>query len=236
MTRWGLAAGLAAVLALFGTARAAGSGGDTGGPAPGGANRGSSKIDQGLQDKLERLHAANQGVVSLAKVGVQNAQSPDVKQFAEQMQSGHQRGDQKLTAVAQAAGVASLDGKTFQKESDRTAKDVQSLQSKTGTDFDKAFMDSMVKDHERAVKEAQAAAQDAKRANQPELAAYLDQSRTGLQGHLDHAKQIQKSLGGGGHKVSSSGSTPSGGGTGSSTAGSTPSGGAPGTSSDKGGK
>jgi putative membrane protein len=201
MTRWGLAAGLAAALALLGNARAAGSG---------------ATLDQGLQDKLEQLHAANQETVSLAQVGAQKAQSPEVKQFAEQMQTGHSRGDQKLTAVAQAAGATSLDGKAYQKESDRAAKDVQSLQSKTGTAFDKAFMDKMVTTHEKAVKDAQSAAQDAKKANQPELAAYLEQARTGMQGHLEHAKAIQKSLGGGKHTVSSTEGTS---GTGSSDKG-----------------
>jgi putative membrane protein len=181
-----------------GSGTATGSTGATGSTASGqaatGQTGGQRKIDKGLQERLEKLHATNQAELQMAQLGAQNAQSPEVKQFAEQMQNDHQRADQKLTQTAQSAGVTSLEGETFQKESEKAKKEMEKLQSKTGADFDKAFMTRMVKDHENAVKEAEKAAKDAKKANQTELASYLEQSHNGMKGHLQHAKQIQKSL------------------------------------------
>jgi putative membrane protein len=260
LIRWGLAAGLAAALALFGNAQAqsstgssgssspsgsSGSRGDTGGPTPTGKDRssaeqsttpqggaagtssdsgtrsgstgssatsgstgagseaagrqaagqtGAQKVDKGLQERLERLHATNQAELRKAQLGAQSAQSPEVKQFAEQMQNDHQRADQKLTETAQSAGATSLEGETFRKESEKHKKELDKLQSKTGADFDKAFMSRMVKDHESAVKEAEKAAKDAKKGNHTELASMLEQSHSGMKGHLQHAKQLEKSV------------------------------------------
>jgi putative membrane protein len=285
LNRWGLAAGLAAALALIGSAQAqsstsggtgsssgagsSGSRGDTGGPAPGGGDRSSAqgstdpqggvpgsssasgsqsgqsgtgssagssgssasggtgagsepsgrqaatgksgaagKVDKDLQEKLEKLHAAHQAEVQMAQVAKQNAESPNVKQFAEQMETDHQRADQKLTQTAQSMGL-NLEGKAFQKEQEKAKEDMEKLQSKTGQEFDKEYMSHMVKDHEKDVKAVDSARKDAKKGNHAELATLLDSAHTGMKGHLEHAKQIEKSLekGGGAQRQ---GRTPTG--------------------------
>ena len=60
----------------------------------------SAKVDKKLQDDLQKLHADNQAEVQMGQMGAQQAQSPEVKQFAEQMQTDHQKADQKLTEQA----------------------------------------------------------------------------------------------------------------------------------------
>jgi len=194
---------------------ATGGGGSTAGSGStaSGAPSAAPKIDPKLQSKLEKIHADNQGEMQLAQVAVQNAQSPDVKQFAEQMATDHTRLDGKLTDVVQNMG-GSLEGKNFQKAQQANAKEAQKLQSKTGKDFDKAYMDRMVKDHKKDLKEVKAATKSAQKANAPELAALLQGAQTGMQKHLDHAKQVQASLKKGGSSTSGTGS--SGGGTGQS--------------------
>jgi len=293
MNRWGLAAGLAAALALFGTAQAQSAAGgstdtttgrgDTGSPPPAGSSdqstTGSStermgapsgtpsseratameqKVDKGLQEKLEKIHAAHQCELLMGQLG-SRAQSADVKQFAEHMQEDHHKADQKLTQAAQSLGV-SLEGKTFQKERDKAMKDMEKLQSKTGTDFDKEFMSRMVKLHEKDLKDVESAAKDARKANYTELASLLDQTRSGMKGHLDHAKQLRASVDRGGGEQMRQGRRPAGPGgpsgmsepgRGGDTGGATPSGpsgaaggmqpgtpsgGAAGTSSDQGSK
>jgi putative membrane protein len=244
LNRWGLAAGLAAALALIGNAQAQGpagatpsspsgtgsSGSASGGSGsgqdpsakPGSSSAGSSsatggtgagsaasgrqaatggtgsgkegKVDKDLQEKLEKLHASNQAEIQMAQVAKQNAQSPDVKQFAEQMETDHQRADEKLTQAAQTAGITSLQGKAFEKQQDKAKKEMEKLQSKTGAEFDKAYMSQMVEHHEDDVKAVDSARKDAKKANLTELASTLDATHTGMQGHLQHAKQLEKSL------------------------------------------
>jgi putative membrane protein len=235
--RLGLAAGLAGALALLGSAQAQqGSSGGSGsydtatggggssassGSTMAGAPSAGKKLDQKLQDQLEKIHAGNQGELQMAQLGAQNAQSPEVKQFALKMQSDHTKMDRQLTQQAKTLGV-SLEGKAFQKEQQSAAKELQKLQSKTGKDFDKAYMSRMVKDHENDLKEVGKAAKEAQKEKQTELASALQTAHTQIQSHLDSAKQVQKSLSKGGAAASSGASSS---GTGSS-----------GTSSDTGSK
>jgi predicted outer membrane protein len=129
----------------------------------------------------------------MAQLGTQNGTAPDVKQFAQQMETDHQQMDQQLTQYGQESG-AQLEGKTYTKELDRAKKDLQGLQKKSGADFDKAFMSKMVKDHEKDLKTVKEAAKDAHKKNDNQLASVLDQAQTTIQGHLDHAKQVQASV------------------------------------------
>lgn len=232
--RWGLAAGLAAALALYGNASAQGGGGGAAGASPststgstdrpgasstagqpgsatgtrdpsatpregtGSAAAGSSaqagqKIDEDLKEKLEKIHASNQAEVQMAKMGQQHAQSPQVKEYAQKLEQDHQSLDQKLTQTAQSMGV-SLQGKEFQKAQEKSTKDMDKLSKRTGAEFDQEFMNAMVKDHERDLKEVRAAAKDAQKGQHTELASLLQQAETGMQGHLTEAQQIHKSL------------------------------------------
>ncbi len=191
-----------------------GSSGATAGSASTGAGQ---KVDKKLQERLEKIHAGNQAELQLAQLGAQNAQSPDVKQLAQAMQTEHQQMDQKLTQTAQSMGV-SLEGKDFQKRQADAKKDAEKLQSKTGKDFDKEFMSRIVKDHESSVKEVKDAASDAQKGKHQELASLLQQTQTQIQGHLDHAKQVQKSLDQSGQQRQGRRPTESGSSTGSSGA------------------
>ena len=219
--RLGLVAGLAGAVVLLGSAHAQSSSGSSGSSSMGtssgssdtatggggshagtdstvtGAPSAGKKINKKLQDDLEKLHAGNQAEIQAAQLGAANAQSADVKGFAEKMQADHTKMDEQLTSAAQTLGV-SLEGKTFAKEQQSAQKSWQKVQTKTGGDFDKAFMSQMVKDHEGALKVAKDAEKNAQKEHQTELASALQGGQTKIQGHLDEAKHIQKSLGKGG--------------------------------------
>ena len=207
LIRFGLAAGIAGALALGGIALA-----QQGivSLTSGGASARVEPLDPKLQSQLEKIHADNQAELQLGKLAAQNAQSPEVKRLAEQMQSDHQKFDSGLVKAARDAGATTLEGKDFQKAQQDAAKEAQKLQSKTGKDFDKAFVSMTVKDHEEDVKAVKQTAEAAQKANQPELASLLQVAQTAVQSHLDHAKQVQQSLEkGGSHGTGSAGSSES---------------------------
>lgn len=181
----------------------------TGAPAfaQGGAQAKGGKVDKSLVEAAQKLHASNQGETQAGQLGAQRAQSPEVKAFAERMVTDHQQNDQQLTQMAQSMG-ASLQGDAFTKKQRDAQKDLKSVEGKSGAAFDKAYMSMMVKEHERDVKEVGKAAKDAHKAQQTELASFLDQTHSHLQMHLDEAKRVQKSLGkGGGMAAGSSGAS-----------------------------
>ena len=69
--------------------------------------------------------------------------------------------DKQLTRAAQTMGVQ-LEGKDFQDKQKDAQKDMTKLQGKTGAEFDKQFVQMMVKDHEKDIKEVQKVAKDAR--------------------------------------------------------------------------
>ncbi len=166
--------------------------GSTGSATPS-AQAGERKVDKGLEKKLQKIHAANQAEVQLAELGSRQAQSPEVKQYAEMLQRDHTDMDQQLTQAAQTSGLQ-LTGKEFEEQQKDAAKNMEKLQKKTGQDFDKEFMSHMVKDHEKDLKEVKSAAKDAHKANQTELAQVLDKATSGIEGHRDQAERIRDAL------------------------------------------
>jgi putative membrane protein len=194
--RGGLAVWIAGALALGGISLAqhdAQSGTSGSDSTMSGSSSASRKVDKKLLSRLEKIHADNQAELHLGQIALQNAQSPDVKQLAEQMQSDHQKFDSRLIQTAQNAG-ATLEGKGYQEARRDAAKEARKLQSKTGKDFDKAFISKTVKDHKKDVQEVKKTAEEAQKANQPELASLLQRAQPAVESHLEHAKQIQQSL------------------------------------------
>jgi putative membrane protein len=221
---WHLAAFLAAVTwAALPAARAsaapaegegAGTNDRTGGA---GTSDASAMTSKKLSDGIEQLHAADQGEVKAAQLAEQNASSSAVKAFAQRMVTDHTQNDQQLTTMAHELGV-SLEGKAYSKEQKESQKTESKFQNKTGTAFDEAYIDAMVKDHEKDAKDVKKLADQARKDGQINLAAFLDQTEETIQSHLRAAKQLQPSM----RSASTSPSSSSGTGTsGMATPGST---------------
>lgn len=194
--------------------------------ATSGSSGSQSQLKGDLEERIQEIHASNQGEVQIAELGAQNAQSPEVKQYARQLKEDHQKNDEQLQQLAQTMGV-NLQGEKFQKKQKEAQEHLSDLQEKQGKEFDKEFMSHMVKDHKKDVKEVEKAAKEARKQNQTELASFLETTHTGLQGHLQEAQRIEKSLEESGSRTGEmgtgssgpSGATSPGGGTGSSGTG-----------------
>jgi len=64
------------------------------------------------------------------------------------------------------------------------------MERKSGAEFDKAYMEHMVKDHEKDVKDTQDIAAKAK---DPEFKAAVQQANSKIKEHLELAQRISKS-------------------------------------------
>lgn len=204
--------------------------------------QGSAKVSKDLEDGLQKLHAANLSEVQMGELGVQHAQNERVKEFAQRMVDDHRKADEQLTQTSQQMGI-DLNGSAFQKEQTRSQKRLDKLTSKTGAGFDKAYMADMVEDHRKDTREVGTLAKKARQGQHQELAAFLEQTHSTLQGHLKEAQQTQKALGasrqarkprGSSMGTGSSGSSTTGSGSGSSGSTDTGSGGAAGSGSGSG--
>jgi putative membrane protein len=105
-----------------------------------------------------------------------------VKKFGRRMVEDHGKANEELTALARAKGV------DLPKEMDRPQKRVHDRLAKlTGESFDRAYVEEMVKDHRKDVKEFE---QQATRAKDPDLKARVDKTLPTLHEHLREIENI----------------------------------------------
>jgi putative membrane protein len=120
--------------------------------------------------------------IELGKLAQRQAQDPAVKDFGARMVKDHTAAGEKLRPIADAKGIVLPSGidKSHQKDVDKLAK-------KSGADFDKAFMDHMVTDHRKVVKEFQ---KEAKSAKDADVQQFASSTLPTIEEHLRLAQQI----------------------------------------------
>jgi putative membrane protein len=131
--------------------------------------------------------------VSLGKVAADKAANPAVREFGQRMVTDHGKAGQDLAKIASSKG-ASLPSEPAagqQKESEKLSK-------LSGSEFDRAYMALMVRDHKADEKEFKRASE---KVEDPELKAFAATTLAVVQDHLKMAEDLAASLR---HEVSSS--------------------------------
>jgi putative membrane protein len=134
------------------------------------------------------VEAANGGMaeVELAKLAENKSTNPKVKEFASMMIKDHTMANEELMALAKTKNITlpttvGADQQTVMAD----------LQKKSGADFDKGYVDAMVKDHDKDVTLFEKASTDAKDA---ELKAFATKTLPVLKMHQQSIKAIQDNL------------------------------------------
>src|SRR5262249_41202902 len=99
---------------------------------------------------LADLHMANVSEVELGKVAEQRAQNKDVKKFGKHMVRAHTKMDKDVQSFAKKHKVAlgaPLQDPEHQAEMQKMQDTKQRLQQRSGSEFDKAYMQAMAEDH-----------------------------------------------------------------------------------------
>ena len=140
-----------------------------------------------VDDKQFLKDAAQGGMteVELGKLASQKASSDDVKQFAQKMVDDHSKANDKLKDVASQDNIevpAALDSKHQSR--------IDKLSKLSGDEFDKAYVQDQLQDHETDVKKFQAEAQNGK---DPKVKAFASETLPTLQEHLSMVKSLNKS-------------------------------------------
>jgi putative membrane protein len=147
-----------------------------------------ARADLSNKDKKFVENAAAGGIaeVNLGKFATEKASNQEVKDFGQKMVDDHTKANQDLMDFAKSKGVDLKDGE--EKGTKQAQNQSAKLGKKQGADFDKEYMDLMVKDHEKDVKEFEDASKDAQDAD---LKAWAAKTLPTLQMHLQMAKDIQ---------------------------------------------
>jgi putative membrane protein len=128
------------------------------------------------KDKTFMKKAAKGGMmeVTMGQVAEQKAQNEDVKSFGKRMVTDHGKANDELKSIASKKG--------FQLPSKEHTRKWTS---------DKAYIDAMVKDHEKDLAEFQ---EEANSGSDPDVKKFADDTAKVVQEHLDVAKEIQGKL------------------------------------------
>jgi putative membrane protein len=136
---------------------------------------------------------ANQVDIDAGKLAESKASKAEVKKFAQQMVTDHTGVNKQATELVTKLKVTPQDNPTSQSLKAWGEKNVAHLKTLNGATFDKTYIDQEVAYHEMVLtavdKTLIPSAQNA------ELKALLVKVRPAFVAHLEHAKQVQATLG-----------------------------------------
>lgn len=142
-----------------------------------------------MGDDVDFMTAADMGgmaEVELGKLAQTNAQNGEVKKFAALMVADHTKAGNELKALG-----AKKDFKPATELDSSHKATLEKLKGLSGADFDKAYVDAMVDDHEEDVDLFKEQAENGKDA---EIKAFAAKTLPTLQGHLKMINDIKAKM------------------------------------------
>ncbi|HVE49754.1 MAG TPA: DUF4142 domain-containing protein [Casimicrobiaceae bacterium] len=184
-------------------------------PAKTPAKETATSLSGGDRRFMENAARSGMAEIELSRLAADKAQSQQVKDFAKRMIDDHSKAASELRSVASTKNVTlptDMDG-SHQRKRDKLAK-------MSGNAFDREYMDDMVDDHQKVVRDFRSAAKSAK---DPDVKGFAAKTLPALEQHLQMAKAaedaVKKAPRGGDAKMG----TTTGAGTGGGPTGSAPS-------------
>jgi putative membrane protein len=148
------------------------------------ANQTSASTQASPADKhfVEKALQGGMAEVKLGQLASEKGSSDDVKQFGQKMVEDHTKLGDQMKQVAQQLGVTPPEGLSPQ---DRALQ--ARLQALSGDQFDKAYIQAMVKDHKMDLSEFK---KEAKMGKSPAVKDAAQQGQEVIAGHLQMIEQI----------------------------------------------
>jgi putative membrane protein len=135
---------------------------------------------------------ADQIDIDYAAIAKKISKNKAVLEFAATMAKDHGNVNKQAVALAKKLGVTPKDNPTTQSLLAQAATTKDMLNSKTGADFDKAYIDNEVAYHKAAIGVVENTL--IPDATNPELKSLLQSALPIFKGHLEHAEKIQADL------------------------------------------
>jgi putative membrane protein len=127
------------------------------------------------RDFVKMAASSGQAEIQLGKLAAERADSAEVRDFAKRLETDHTRANLELLKLLDAQRIdVPRDMGPYQETADQLSKLCR-------VEFDRAYVQQMVKDHEEAVARFTA---EAKEGRNPELRAYAAKQLPTLQEHL----------------------------------------------------
>lgn len=142
------------------------------------------KLSWGDKRFVTKVADSGQAEVELAQLAADRATSPDVKQFAQRLVTDHTKVNQELMSMASTKRVE------IEKDEGKD-RFYRRLSNKSGSDFDREFVEHMIDSHENSIKMFEKTSQDAK---DEDVRSFASKHVGHLREHLQQAQSLQASL------------------------------------------
>ncbi|HEU5122655.1 MAG TPA: DUF4142 domain-containing protein [Verrucomicrobiae bacterium] len=136
---------------------------------------------------LREAIAGNSAEIALAEVAERKSENPEVKQLAQMIRTDHRQANEKLKSLAESHGLT-----INQPLDSKHQKQLESFQKMSGTEFDKAYVTDMLKDHQKDIGKYQKAVENVK---ESDVQQYAQNTLPTLRQHLQHAENAARSVG-----------------------------------------
>jgi putative membrane protein len=136
---------------------------------------------------------ANQVDIDAGKLAQSRGSNPEVKAFGKQMVTDHTAVNKQAAALAKKLKLKPQDNPTSQSLKSGGDKNLKSLEKLKGAAFDKAYVEHEIAYHQQVIDAINKTLIPS--AKNEELKKLLTTGLPLFEGHLQHAKQLQSSLG-----------------------------------------
>lgn len=155
--------------------------------------RNTTKNESGDQQQdrefVQKATAAGKSEVRLGELGQLRGTHAMVREYGMMMVKDHQTANKELEELVMQKGYADMPGIADTAADDDEA--YQQLSKKKGAGFDKAFVQQMVKDHEKVIRLFTMQAENGK---DEQLKNWAARKLPVLKEHLEHAKRLQETI------------------------------------------
>lgn len=138
------------------------------------------------------VQTANQIDIDHARLALQKTKNPEVKEFANQMISDHTALEKSVNDLAKKLNVTPEDSDTSKQLKQQAADETKKLKALNGKAFDQEYASHEVAFHKTVIDAATTTL--IPNARNAELKSALEGAAPLLQGHMQHAQQLQQSL------------------------------------------
>lgn len=135
---------------------------------------------------------ANQIDINYASIAKEKSKNADVIKFAQTMSNDHKAVIAQAVALVTRLKVTPKDNAVSQSLNAGAEKEKAVLRTKSGKDFDKAYIDNEVAYHKAVIGAVETVL--IPNAKNAELKALLEKVVPALKAHLEHAEMVQKGL------------------------------------------
>ncbi|MFO1497689.1 MAG: DUF4142 domain-containing protein [Verrucomicrobiota bacterium] len=136
---------------------------------------------------IQEAAKMNMATIQFGQLAAEKAENPELKRFAQTLQSDHQKAQTKLATIAQKHNVSlptSLDAKC--------EEEMTKLRGLSGAEFDKEFAKGAVEGHAMALAHLQHASMQVK---DSDLAQYMKDALAHVKEHQQRSREVAKAVG-----------------------------------------